>query len=244
MAGLKNARRFGQQVEKNLDLASQELEGGYNNAINTYSDVPDNYKPYMDLGKTSASAMEKLFSDPSKVTEDPFYKEREKRQLDAVQNSAAAKGGMFGGAVLEQLMKTGGEFASAEFDKATARYSTGVQAGLAGTQGYDQSKSNLAEMEIGRGMAKARQFEGIASLKGAAAQSSMGMFTSWFGGSGPFGQMTSKCYIAAYHFGHATPEHYLIAMHVRNGTTWRAKLARIIYGLLHPLFKALLKEAS
>lgn len=195
-------------------------------AAGNFEATVEEYQPYMDLGKASTSAMEKLFVDPSSALSDPFYQAREKRQLDAVQTSAAARGKLFGGQTLLELMKTGGEFASAEWDKAAARYATGANIGLAGTAGYagikekaagmrldaarmqlDAAKgsatvrsatqagladmqSNLAEMKIGKGNAAARMYENKAQLDAARSQFGAGMFSSWFGGSGPFGSAT------------------------------------------------------
>lgn len=253
-------------TEQRLDLAGQKAVEGYSAAIKGYSDVPEtykslmageDYKPYMDLGKTSVSALEQLFGNPEGYLHDPSVNARLRTSLGAVETSAAARGRLFGGATLIELMKKGGEFASEELDKAAARYTGGAQLGLnatgasyntrlAATAGYDASKANLAEMEIGRGNAGSRQQENQAQWKASQANYQSGIFSSWFGGSGPFGSATgaSMCYIAAYHFGHATPEHYLVAMHVRNGKTWKAYLARVVYGFLKPLFRGLLKEAT
>ena len=60
------------------------------------------------------------------------------------------------------------------------------------------------------------------------------------GGSTP----SAGCYIAAFHFGTWTREHYVIARHVHSAKTWKAKIARVIYMSLYPLFKSLLKEAT
>lgn len=62
-------------------------------------------------------------------------------------------------------------------------------------------------------------------------------------GKGGGGSPYAGCYIAAFHFGSWTMEHYLVARHVHHAITWKAKLARVIYKGLYPLFKALLKEA-
>lgn len=73
------------------------------------------------------------------------------------------------------------------------------------------------------------------------------LVTDW----GDFSTMTGSkttanagCYIAAFHFGTWTYEHFVIARHVHTAKTFKAKLARIIYKALYPLFKSLLKEAN
>jgi hypothetical protein len=67
---------------------------------------------------------------------------------------------------------------------------------------------------------------------------------SAYGGGGGGGPSMGGCYIAAFLYGPATHEHYLIWKHVHSAKTFKAKMARIIYRLLRPLFKALLRECD
>lgn len=171
--GLHNARSSRIQTENRLKKGGEAATAGYDKAIESYS-------PWSTAAATAGTALNKLYEDPSSVRSNPFYQERLNTELESVQNSAAAKGSLFGGNTLLELIKKGGEFASAEFDKSAQRY-------LAA----EPAASNTAEMQIGKGLAKTREFDSLASLSGAESQFDAGMFSSWFGGSGPFGSATA-----------------------------------------------------
>lgn len=247
----QGARDAAEQARLDIASAGAEAKAGYTKAIEGYTSAIDAYgatgkditagytktataavdayghsvnkayAPYMALGEQSTAALRKLFSSPEGLTSDPFYQARKKESLDAVQNSAAAKGSLFGGNTLLELIKKGGEFASAEFDKATSRYATGAEIGLQASAGYESGKraeasarydiakgtagletgfagasaemqANLAEMEIGKGLAGSRMFENQASFDATRYKSNFDFFSSWFSGSGPFGQSVDQ----------------------------------------------------
>jgi hypothetical protein len=241
MAGLHRARAQRTHSENRLKKAGKAMQEGYDRAINTYSGVANEYKPYMDFGKEQIETAGAIFRGEKSIQDSPGYSYRFNEGQAAIENSAAAKGNLFGGRTLLELTKFGQEFASNELDKMVQR---STQVGMPATQAYDAAKANEAEMQIGKSQAQAGTLENLAQISTAESKFGAGMFSSWFSGSGPFGQMTAKaCYIAAYHFGPGTEEHRIIAEHVHKGETWKAKLAGVIYTLLRPLFVALLKEA-
>lgn len=172
------------------ESAARARNEGFARAEDTYAGVPGSYSSYRQLGEESVSAVRKLFGDPGSVKGLPGYQFRFEQGQGAIENVAGKKGQLFGGNTLRELVKYGQEFATAEYDNELKRRFAGVQVGLQGTQGYDASSLNLAELQAGRGQAAARQYEDEAKYIAGFEQAGRDMFGSWFGGSGPFGQAT------------------------------------------------------
>lgn len=172
--------------------AADQRNLGFQRAEDTYSGVRNEYQPYMDLGKESVSAVQKLFGDPGSVKGLPGYQFRLEQGQSAIENVAGAKGKLFSGNTLQELVRYGQDYASSEYDKELARRMGGVKVGLDAATGYDKASLNLSEIQAGRGQAGARQFEDESKYLAGFEQSGRDIFGSWFGGSGPFGKATSS----------------------------------------------------
>ncbi len=170
--------------------AADARNQGFARAEETYAAAPGSYDSYRQLGTESVSAVQKLFGDPGSVKGLPGYKFRYETGQNAVETAAASKGKLFSGQTLQELVRYGQEFATAEYDNELKRRMSAVTIGLQANKGYDEASFNLAEIQAGRGQAAARQFEDEGKYLAGFEQSGRDMFGSWFGGSGPFGQAT------------------------------------------------------
>lgn len=170
--------------------AAAERNRSFDEAAAAYAPVREEYRPYMDVGKKAASTVMQLFGDPSSIKGLPGYQFRYEEGQRAVETGAAAKGKLFSGQTLRELVTYGQEYATAELDKAFDRGFKGIQMGMVATQGYDAASLNMADIYAGRGQARARQYEDESRYLAGFEQGGREMFGSWFGGSGPFGQAT------------------------------------------------------
>lgn len=175
---------------RTMGNAAAARNTGFERAEDTFSGVRDEYLPYMELGRESVSAVQKLFGDPGSVAGLPGYKFRMEQGQNQIENVAGAKGKLFSGNTLQELVRYGQDYASAEYDKELARRMGGVKVGLEANKGYQDASLTLAEIQAGRGQAAARQFEDESKYLAGYEQSGRDLFGSWFGGSGPFGQAT------------------------------------------------------
>ena len=185
MAALSNMRRSFKKSEYELDSAGKMRDAGFKKAVDTYQGVRDEYRPYMDIGRSAVS----LFENPSSITSNPGYQFRMNQGTQAIENSAAAKGGLFSGNTLLELTKFGQDYASAEYDKEVGRR---MQVGMFGVQGYDAASLNSADLLAGQGQAAAKTAEDKARLYGAKAQWAANFFDSWMSGDGVAGDLTKS----------------------------------------------------
>lgn len=176
---------------KAMKGAADARDLGFRNAVNTYKEVPGEYKPYMDFGKEQLSAVQQLFGDPSSIKGLPGYQFRYEQGQQAVETGAASKGKLFSGQTLEELVRYGQGFASEEYDKEVSRRMAGVNVGMQATQGYDAANLNLADIYAGQGQAAARYYEDKSKYIAGHEQAGREMFSSWFGGNGVAGSMVS-----------------------------------------------------
>lgn len=113
------------EAEKSLDFQKQ-----------VWQTQQENLAPWLKAGKTALSSLNggalPAFEAPTGATEqnDPGYQFRLKQGQDALENSAAAKGGLIGGNEAEALTQYGQNFASNEYqnvyNRAMNNYQTNV----------------------------------------------------------------------------------------------------------------------
>jgi hypothetical protein len=133
-----------------------------------YQEIANLYAPYTDVGKQSLGMLKSGTSDynahllrrfgESDFQTDPGYRWRIQQGLDALQGSAAAKGGLFSGAAGKALNRYGQEFASNEYQKAYERYNQNqtnqfnrlYQLGVLGNQGLANVASSKRWATEGR----------------------------------------------------------------------------------------------
>ena len=180
------------KYKRQMGNAATNREQGFTEALASYTPARDKYQPYMDMGAESASAVQKLFGDPSSIKGLPSYKFRYEEGQKGVENIAGSKGKLFSGQTLQELVRYGQEFASNEYDKEIARRMPVISAGLTATKGYDEASFNLADLQAGKGQAFAQRYEDQAKYTWANMKYDAEMLSSWFSGSGPFGGATSK----------------------------------------------------
>jgi len=110
---------------------------------------------------------------PFQYQEDPGYQFRMQQGQDALQSSAAVRGGALSGAALKELAGYGQQMASQEYGQAYNRYMQGQQLGMqAGQQSFAQDAA-LANIGLGTqqqlgniGMAQGGAFSDLALQKG------------------------------------------------------------------------------
>jgi hypothetical protein len=97
------------------------------NAQGWYDTAKANYQPYTELGQQGIAGLGNLSSNPSSALQaDPGYQFRLDQGMQALQRSAAARGGLLSGGTLKGLTDYSQGQASQEFGNAWNR-----QAGLA-----------------------------------------------------------------------------------------------------------------
>lgn len=112
-------------------------------------------RPGIKFGLEGMEAVRALFANPNSIKDTPGYAFRFNQGTDAVQNSAASKGKLFGGETLTELTKFGQEFASNEFDKEFNRRMLQVDVGQKAT-----ASSVALFHSLGEGLAGLRASEG------------------------------------------------------------------------------------
>ena len=167
------------EAKKQADKAMAATSEGFRRAEETVSGTPETYDPYRELGTQSLSRLMQLLSDPSSITSDPGYQFRKKQGEETIQTSAAARGKLFGGQTLLELVKFGSDYASTELDKSINRLLPGVQTGFAATQAAGGARMDIADLQAGRGQAQARINTGLGQL--AVATSPLAIFGDTLG---------------------------------------------------------------
>jgi hypothetical protein len=150
--------------------AAKQLQAGEANAktdITKYSDKAAGYQqPYYDIGTQNAATLSKKqnngdFNTPSynyqdqeqqpgayqqtafNYASDPGYAFQKQQGLNAVQNGAAAGGGLLSGATMKAMQAYGTGVANQNYNDAYQRYISGNQLGLATNQNaYNQYATN------------------------------------------------------------------------------------------------------
>jgi hypothetical protein len=171
---------------------TEEVSKGYRRgrkSVKEYYDKAEaELRPYLDFGKLQMTAVQRLFDDPSYIRNTPGYNFRYNEGASAVENSAAAKGSLFGGNTLLELTRYGQEFATNEYDKELGRLMGGVQVGQNASQLFTNLASStggdIAGLHAGEGRDIGAMLYG-SSRQERQQQHEVGMsFLSMTGGGG------------------------------------------------------------
>lgn len=153
------------------DAAAHRLDEG----------TDERYKPYMDFGAERLAAARRLFADPSSISSTSQYKFGMEQGTNAIQNSAASKGSLFGGRTLMELMKFGGDYASSQYSNVLQQEMQGAQFGFGATQAYQGIKQDIADIQVGRGQSADRAAGSQANLDFAQGQQWSNLITGMSG---------------------------------------------------------------
>lgn len=144
-----------------------------------------NIQPYLDFGQTGVTGLQALMADPSSIQDDPSYQWRFGEGQRALEGSAAARGGLFGGGNTRDLMAYGQGMASQEYGNQWNRLfniaGMGQNAAVgAGTAGQNTANS-IGNIMLGQGQAAADARIGSANAWGNAASGLAGIFGNYMG---------------------------------------------------------------
>jgi len=105
-------------------------------------------QPYYDYGQNALTRFQDWEKDPNAITSDPSYQWRLRQGLDAVENSAAARGGALSGNALRAITDYGQGAASQEYNNEFQRWMArnGIGQGAA---------ANMSNLSSGKGSALA-----------------------------------------------------------------------------------------
>lgn len=145
-----------------------------------YDTTRSDQEPYRNAGY---DALKKLtgFQDPSvsasDVMNEPGFQFGLKQGQDSIQNTAAARGGLYSGATGKALTQYGNDYASSKYNDAFNRMQTdasnrwGRMAGLAGIGQAAQSQVNAAggnyANQVGNNSLSSAGYQGAAGMAGA-----------------------------------------------------------------------------
>lgn len=140
-------------------------------------------RPYTQTAAIALDKLRALQADPSSIKDMPGYQFRFQEQQRAVQQGSSAVGKLFSGQTLVELLRRGGEFASAELDKEYNRLGSIANLGLmaAGKEAEVETsiatgKSSFDKAQLAR---IAQHEQGGIDIAGEWASPS-----TWFGGGG------------------------------------------------------------
>jgi hypothetical protein len=169
-------------AEKAAALAAAAAQKAGDEYKSAYSDAQDIYKPYNALGEQSATMLKSGTADynsqllrkfgANDFQEDPGYKFRLAQGQNAIEGSAAARGGLLSGATMKAMNEYGQNFASDEYQNAYDRYGTDQQRQyerLMGTTGIGQQSSEDlmgARYQTASGYGNAMMGQGQVSANG------------------------------------------------------------------------------
>ena len=132
------ASRTFRRQSKNALVGAQQ---GEELARKGFADADSYWKPQYDFGQERLSAFQKWNSDPNAVTADPSFKFRVKQGTEALENSAAARGGLLSGNTGKALQDYGQEKGSEEYQNQFSRWMD--QLGLG--QNATNARSGIAQ---------------------------------------------------------------------------------------------------
>lgn len=138
-----------------------------------------NLKPYLTAGSTALDRMEASYADPGSFTNTQDYQFGVKEGMNALQNSAAARGGMLGGNFLRGAVQFGQDYGT--------NYLTRYRAGLQGVANMGASAAsgaaNAGNQAAAIGTQGAGQIGGTMNyLGGAQASGAVGASNAVSGG--------------------------------------------------------------
>lgn len=130
-------------------------------------------QPFIDSGTTATGLIDKSYQDPASFTNTPDYQFGVSQGMDALQNSAAARGGMLGGNFLRGAVQFGQDYGTNYLQRyraglqGTANMGASAAAGAAGAAGAFNSNNTTAAGQVGGAM----NYLGGAEASGAVGAS-------------------------------------------------------------------------
>lgn len=135
------------------------LIGAYtgNQAYNRQKDATNAanalWEPYRQFGITNGlNPASKLLQNPSSISQDPGYQFTTQQGMQALDRSAASKGGLYSGAQMKGAERFGQQNANTYFDKILGRYTGAAQLGATGTTNISNNLTNLGQAGAGAAM--------------------------------------------------------------------------------------------
>ncbi len=154
---LSSAGSWMQQNPMLTNLGGSAINGlislySTNKALNAQQGATDKanaaWAPYQAVGQQGLNGLSGLLKDPNSITQDPGYQFALNQGQNALDRSAASKGGLYSGAQMKASQRYGQGYASNQYDKALGRYTNAAQLGATGT-------GNIANNLTGMGNAAA-----------------------------------------------------------------------------------------
>lgn len=155
---------FGNSSSRSGQRASQQaMQQGMDTIKGYYDEAKGNIQPFMNSGLAGNSALMGLLNDPNSIADSAAYKFRFGQGMDALDNSAAARGGLFGGGHQRELVDFGQGLASQEYGNQWNRLMGLTQLGQNSAMGLGQLGANA-----GQSIANLYGAQGQAAAQGAA----------------------------------------------------------------------------
>lgn len=142
------------------------------------------FQPYMQLGNEGASGLQRLMADPNSIAENGAYQWRLGQGIQALDRSAAARGGLFGGGHSADLMRYGQGEASQEYGNEWNRFAglsnmgqnTASALGNLG-QGFASNQGNAL---MGAADARAAGYANTGNILSQGAYAAGGAINDWW----------------------------------------------------------------
>lgn len=161
-----------------------------------YDTTRKDFKPYRMAGRDALGQLQGLLKDPSSITGDPGYQFQFNEGINALENSAAARGSQYSGQQAKALQQYGNNFAGTKLNETYNRLAgiagVGQQAtgstAMAGGNYANQAGQNM--LGVGNAQAAAELARGSAygnMLNSWSAQGRNMMGGMMGGGGGGFG---------------------------------------------------------
>lgn len=209
------------------DLQKKSADDALNFQKQQYETSQSQLKPWLDAGTTALSQLNggalPGFQAPTAATEqnDPGYQFRLDQGKQALENSAAARGGLLTGNTGEALSRYGQDYASSEYgnvyNRAMQDYNTNVlgpynrlsslaglgqQAQATGAQQGQTAANNVTNIDLTSG-----QMQGNAANNAAAARASgyVGSSNAYSGALSGIGSNLTQTYLLSKLFGPGSP---------------------------------------
>jgi hypothetical protein len=114
----------------------------------SYGEAKDYQRPWYDYGQKALTDFQAWGADPNAITSDPSYKWRLGQGTEALENSAAARGGLLSGNTGKALQDYGQGAASQEYQNEFGRWMQKLGIG-------ERASSNMSNLATGEGNALA-----------------------------------------------------------------------------------------
>lgn len=167
--------------------ASKAAQQGYAQANQVNQQALDqaraDYQPYMALGQTGVSGLQRLLTDPNSIQDSAAYQWTRQQGLQGLDRSAAARGSLWSGGADADRMAFASGLASQEYGNQWNRLAGLAQGGQNATmnlgalgQGY---AGNVAQNTLGAAGARATGYQNQSNVLGQLAYGVGGTFNDW-----------------------------------------------------------------